>query len=88
MKSKVHPKYKTKYRVGNWAEYEQSLVRRGDLTLWISEDAIAAWAPEPTGQRGGQLKYSDLAIETALALHLVYHLPLRQTEGFSGRCSG
>ena len=23
MKSRVHPKYKTKYRVGNWAEYDQ-----------------------------------------------------------------
>lgn len=29
MKSRVHPKYKTKYRVGNWAEYDQALVHRG-----------------------------------------------------------
>jgi hypothetical protein len=40
MRSRVHPKYKTKYRVNNWAEYDQALVQRGDLTLWISEDAI------------------------------------------------
>ena len=26
--------------------------------------------------------YSDLAIETALTLRLIYHLALRQTEGF------
>ena len=30
MKSKVHPTYKTKYHVANWAAYNQALVRRGD----------------------------------------------------------
>ena len=34
------------------------------------------------GKRGGQLQYSDAAIETALTLRLIFHLPLRQTEGF------
>ena len=29
-----------------------------------------------------QRRYSDLAIETALTLRLLYHLPLRQAEGF------
>ena len=33
-------------------------------------------------QAGGQWKYSDLAIETALTLRLIFKLPLRQTEGF------
>ena len=32
MKSKVHPTYKTKYRVANWPAYNQTLVRRGDVT--------------------------------------------------------
>ena len=32
MNSRVHPTYKTKYRVSNWPEYDQALVRRGDLT--------------------------------------------------------
>ena len=65
MKSRVHPKYKTKYRVGNWSEYDRSLVQRGNLTLWLSPDAIARWNAQPSGRRGGQTKYSDLAIETA-----------------------
>ena len=39
MKSKVHPRYKTKYRVANWAAYNQALVRRGDVTVWVSSDA-------------------------------------------------
>ena len=82
MKSRVHPKYKTKYRVGNWAEYDRALVQRGGITLWISSDAADAWSPAPSGRRGGQRKYSDLAIETALTLRLVFKLPLRQAEGF------
>jgi hypothetical protein len=82
MNSRVHPKYKTKYRVSNWAEYDQGLIRRGDITLWLSPQAIATWNPVPGGGRGGQQRYSDLAIETALTLRLVFHLPLRQTEGF------
>ena len=82
MKSKVHPRYKTKYRVANWAAYNQALVRRGDVTVWLSSDAIAAWTPGRSGRRGGQRRYSDLAIETALTLRLLYHLPLRQAEGF------
>ena len=82
MKSRVHPTYKTKYRVANWASYDQALVRRGDVTLWVSPVAVATWAPAGVGMRGGQQKYSDLAIETALTLRLLFHLPLRQTEGF------
>ena len=82
MKSRVHPKDKTRYHVGNWAEYDRALVQRGDITMWISEDAIRAWRARPSRKRGGQRKYSDVAIETALALRLVFNLPLRQAEGF------
>jgi len=82
MNSRVHPKYKTKYRVSNWSEYDRALVQRGDITLWISEDAIASWKPAPTGLRGAQRKFSNHAIETALVLRLVFKLPLRQAEGF------
>ena len=79
-----HPKYKTAYRVKNWREYEESLRARGDITLWISQDAIDAWTPAQTGKRGAQPVYSDFAIETALTLRLLFHLPLRQTESFLG----
>ena len=82
MKSRVYPKYKTKYHVANWPEYERSLVQRGDVTLWLSADAIDAWTPRPSGRRGGQRKFSDHTIETALTLRLVFGLPLRQAEGF------
>ncbi len=80
--SRVHPKYKTRYRVGNWPAYERALVQRGDVTLWLSPDAVAAWTPGLSGRPGGPRKFSDHAIETALILRLVFGLPLRQTEGF------
>ncbi len=82
MNSRVHPKYKTKNRVTNWAEYDKALVKRGDITFWISEDAIKSWTPTRSGRRGAPLKYSNLAIETTLTLRLVYGLPMRQAEGF------
>jgi hypothetical protein len=68
--------------VSNWPEYDRALVERGDITLWISEEAIFSWRPAPSGLRGGQRKFSDHAIETALTLRLVFDLPLRQAEGF------
>ena len=40
------------------------------------------WTPPNNGCRGGQPHYANLAIVTALTLRLVFHLPLRQTEGF------
>jgi IS5 family transposase len=52
------------------------------VTVWLAPDAIVAWTPRQTGRRGGQRRYSDLTIETALTLRLLDHLPLRQAEGF------
>ncbi len=43
---------------------------------------METWNARPTRRRGGQRKYSDVAIETALTLRILLHLPLRQTEGF------
>ena len=82
MKSRVHPTYKTQYHVQNWAAYDRDLVCRGDITIWLSPAALAAWEPDGAGTRGAQRKYSDLAIKSALTLRLLFHLPLRQTEGF------
>ena len=76
-KRKRHPKYKTKYRVKNWAEYEKSLRDRGDITVWVSSDIVTAWKSVSSRKRGAQEVYSDLAIETALGLRLLFHLPLR-----------
>ena len=54
---------------------------RGSLTVWFTAEAIAAWRAEPRTGRGGQPRYSALAITTALTLRAVFRLALRQTEG-------
>ncbi len=73
---------KSRYRVRNWPEYEAGLCRRGDVTVWFSEDAIEAWRAPANGKPGGQPVYANIAIEAALTIRTVFHLPLRQTEGF------
>jgi hypothetical protein len=70
-----------RYRVTNWPEYDAALRQRGCLTIWFTEEAIAAWRAEPRTTRGGQPHYSTLAIATALTLRAVFHMALRQTEG-------
>ena len=70
------------YRIRNWSTYNTALVRRGDLTVWLGDDAVEAWRYGGPSQHGGQFLYSDLAVETCLTLRTVYGLALRQTQGF------
>src|SRR6187549_1950171 len=75
---------KQRHRVTNWAEYDAALRQRGSLTVWFTDEAIAAWRAEPRTTRGGQPWYSELAILTALTLRAVFRLAYRQTEGLIG----
>ena len=68
-----HAKQK-KYHVSNWAEYNEGLRRRGDLTVWFDEEAIANWKADKSGKPGGQRVYSEMAIETGLVVRMVYKL--------------
>jgi Transposase DDE domain len=47
-----------------------------------------AWRADPRTTPSGQSVYSPLAIETALTLRVVFHLPLRQMEGLIGSIIG
>src|SRR3954463_5318777 len=75
---------KARYKVTNWRDYEAGLRKRGSLTIWFTDEAIAAWRGAPGTTPGGQARYSALAIETSLILRTVFHQPLRQTEGLVG----
>ena len=75
---------KQQYRATNSAAYDAALRQRGSLTVWFTEEAIAAWKAEPRTSRGGRLRYSALAIATALTLRAVFSLALRQAEGLIG----
>src|SRR5215212_6734778 len=73
-----------KRKVVNWREYDESLRRRGSLTVWFSDEVIEAWKASPRTGRGGRPWYSPLAILTALTLRAVFRLVYRQTEGLIG----
>jgi hypothetical protein len=79
---------KQKHRVTNWSEYNEGLRQRGELTVWISEDALGLWSAPRRTTPGGQQRYSDLAIETCLTLGMVFHQPLRQTQGLMRSIAG
>jgi hypothetical protein len=40
-------------RVTNWPAYEAGLRQRGSLTIWFTDEAVAAWAAPPRTTQGG-----------------------------------
>jgi len=80
--SKPSSRSKTLYRVQNWSEYEKSLVQRGSITFWLSDDFEHSWLYTGEKQRGSQFDYSDKAIEIMLTIKEVFHLTNRGVEGF------
>ena len=76
---------KHQYRIKNWRQYNESLVKRGSITLWLDKEATDSWyatSDKKIKKEGHPFVYSDKAIETILTLGKVYHLPLRGLEGF------
>lgn len=75
---------KQKHKVRNWSEYNKALIHRGRVDFWLEEDAIRKWHEPytPNDGTGKPREYSDFAIMTCLEIRQIYHLPLRQTEGF------
>ena len=51
----------------NWREYERGVRSRRNITVWFSDEARYAWTPPKNGRGGGQPRYSNLAIVTALS---------------------
>jgi hypothetical protein len=78
---------KAVYRIRNWRDYNQALVRRGSLTVWVDQQSLDAWNYQGPAQWGGQYVYSDAAIQCPLTLRAVFHLPLRAAQGMAPRSS-
>lgn len=71
-----------KYHIKNWSQYNRSLIQRGSINFWFSEEAINKWRnTNHTCKKGRPQEYSDDAILCALLIRTVYHLPLRALEG-------
>jgi hypothetical protein len=70
------------YKIGNWSKYNESLVQRGSVTFWFSEDVIKQWHhANAQPRRGHPFVFSDTAVECLLVLREIFQLPYRQTEG-------
>ena len=66
----------------NWSKYNDSLVNRGDITLWFSDDLIENWNHDNAETKVGRpFLYSDSTIESLLMIREFFQLPYRQTEG-------
>lgn len=70
----------TNYKTTNWSTYNDSLKRRGSLSIWFDPQMV--WIPPPTGKRGRRQQFSDAAIQACLTLKVLFGMPLRQTTGF------
>jgi len=80
---KTDTKDKPRYKITNWAKYNEALVNRGNLTFWITDEVVQAWKHKNDEERQGRpFLYSDLAIETLLTVRELYQMPYRMTEGF------
>ena len=67
----------------NWHEYNESLVARGSITIWFSEETLRNWYHENgAGKRSRPFTYSDSTMELFLTIRELLRLPYRQTEGF------
>ena len=75
---------KQKHKLSNWSEYNESLRQRGNITVWLSEEAISCWYEKDRvyDETGAPRRYTDFSIMTCHEIRLVYKLPLRQCQGF------
>ena len=71
----------------NWPKYNNALVNRGYLPLFVSKDFAENWYVKydenTVRARGGQAKYTEEAIRSLLSLRFVFRQPLRSMEGFA-----
>ena len=67
----------------NWASYNESLVRRGEVVLDF--DVIDGWYNDlermNEGKRGAAFGYPDSFVQLLGYVKVYFHLPYRQTEG-------
>ena len=68
----------------NWEEYNESLVRRGEMLLDF--DLLDEWEDGlkgvNEGKKGAPFRYPEAFMRLLAYLHVLFHLPFRQEEGF------
>ena len=73
----------------NWQEYNESLVKRGEMYLTFS--FLDSWGKDleelNRGKLGRRFAYPWAFIELLMMIHIIFHLPYRQLEGFLRKLS-
>lgn len=73
-----------KKRERNWAEYNEQLIRRGEM--YINLDFIEKWDEEleqqNKGKKGKPYIYPEAFIRFSAIVHEIFNIPYRQLEGF------
>ena len=59
---------KSAYRIRNWKQYNEALVRSGSLTLRVDQETLRTWRYQGPSRRGAQFRFSDLATECLLRI--------------------
>ena len=75
---------KQKHQVSDWSAYSNALINRGDISVWLSSEAISKWYKvlRVYDGTGTPKRFTDFAIITCHEIRQVYRLPLRQCQGF------
>lgn len=71
----------------DWKEYNESLVRRGEVLLDFDmldewEDGLTKMNQPKEGRSGARYHYPEPFMRLLAYLHVLFHLPFRQEEGF------
>src|SRR5512136_1767005 len=73
----------------NWQEYNESLVKRGEM--YLTFDFLESWERDleklNRGKLGRRFAYPWVFIELLMMIHIIFHLPYRQLEGFLRKLS-
>jgi Transposase DDE domain len=83
--SKSPSKYS--YKIKNWKNYNNSLKKRGQISLWLNSKLLSMWEELDVRKiEVGEQIYPDVIVEFCwaafrLIIKNIYHLPLRQTTG-------
>lgn len=86
LKKLSNQRKRSRYKVTNWREYNESLKQRGSLTVWFNDDFEENWlaSKEDKPKKGRPFLYSQTCIQLILTLRHLFKLALRQVIGLVG----
>lgn len=82
----LHPRSKTTYKVTNWRDYNKSLQKRGELSLYFPKGDIKSYFinedPYVSGMTGQQSTYKQPYVELIYLFYRLFRWGMRQIKGY------